>query len=583
MTPQRLLTVPDVSLALVSRPNEDDGAAEPLFTGSLTIDRLALPPALPPRRSRALSNSSSLHPAIPGGFEPSRSRSPSPTLSGTGPLHYLQLSLTLPDDLDPIFSMPYYPTNSLDSVASSRNSYLLPNLTGIDPTSLSRSSRSSDVVHNGYIKLTLSATSIDTDAREHFENILSDPDHGSDPVPDSPPPPFEETQELLERNQLYVVDETNGRVLGQLDAQGSSGGLEPIRLEEDSELSHGHMHDGTTPIDTNDGKVAIEAFNLDGKEAVVINSVTPTHEPTWNGATSSTRFSVKPLSAYYKPAPNPEASSIISFGNFISHGLVIGSSLLSQGMEKGAGHYISSRPATNSPMVFQDATKQKFENGNRVTGKAVVYSGKAAGYVGQFATQIGDKIGKATGIQSKPGGPPPTGLKGLVAKSLVAINTVGDHLDQSGKTLLESGSKTANQVVHHKWGSEAAGISDNAGRSIKHCALVYIDARGVTRRALIKAVGKGALKAKMADGSELYLTDSSDSSSIELKQIEQAAISASSTSTSHNPWDKRSLLTEGHVEGGATSPSSIPPQTPGTGASTPVNIAGGYPNSAHAQ
>lgn len=29
------------------------------------------------------------------------------------------------------------------------------------------------------------------------------------------------------------------------------------------------------------------------------------------------------------------------------------------------------------------------------------------------------------------------------------------------------------------------------------CALVYIDARGVTRRALIKAVGKGALKAKM--------------------------------------------------------------------------------------
>jgi hypothetical protein len=45
------------------------------------------------------------------------------------------------------------------------------------------------------------------------------------------------------------------------------------------------------------------------------------------------------------------------------------------------------------------------------------------------------------------------------------------------------------------------------------CALVYIDARGVTRRALIKAVGKGALKAKMVRPSFFHCAVASSLSS----------------------------------------------------------------------
>lgn len=67
----------------------------------------------------------------------------------------------------------------------------------------------------------------------------------------------------------------------------------------------------------------------------------------------------------------------------------------------------------------------------------------------------------------KPGDPPPKGLKGLVHNSLIAINTLGDHLDASGKTLLDSAGKSSSQVVHHKWGSEARGIADSAGGSVK--------------------------------------------------------------------------------------------------------------------
>ena len=148
--------------------------------------------------------------------------------------------------------------------------------------------------------------------------------------------------------------------------------------------------------------------------------------------------------------------------------------------------------------MFKETTKKNWEASSRVTAKAVQYSGQATGYVGKFATQFGDKIGKATGIQSQsislcilpcesneadrctvwlPAGKPgsgsstPSGLRGLVAKSLIALNTVGDHLDASGKTLLDSGSKSASQVVHHKWGSEARGVVDDAGASVKRASI----------------------------------------------------------------------------------------------------------------
>ncbi|GAA5991152.1 hypothetical protein JCM5350_001926 [Sporobolomyces pararoseus] len=603
MPQERLLTIPQVSLSLVSTTGEDSSADPPLFTGSLSLDSIDLPPSLPPRPSKSdsLSSSSSsiYHDAIPGSFQISRSPSPSPSLSSPSTprsSRYLRLSLQLQDEDEAIFSMPVEPDSfKLDSKTSCSH-YLLPNLTGSDPTTLYSSSSSSNTTttrninqsQNGWIKLELPLT-ISTQEREQLESILQSGGSNSSTLP---------SFEYLERNQLYVVDESNGRILGQLDAGGVGGGggeggegqNSRISLEEDSNLSNGTMHDDEDVKDKIQAS-EVNTFNLDGKEAVVINSITSSSSSSSNSSNKPTfnasRFSVKPLSSYYTPAPNPEASTIISVGNFISHGLVIGSSLISQGLEKSAGHYVSTRPATQTPLVFKETTKKNWEQGSRYTGKAVQYSGQATQYVGKFATQVGDRIGKATGIQSKPGKGAPTGLKGLVAKSLIAINTVGDHLDASGKTLLESGSKSASQVVHHKWGSEARGIVDDAGTSVKHCALVYIDARGVTRRALFKAVGKGALKARMADGSQLYLTDSSDTSEYELKQIEQAATStaaASSSSSSSvskistNPFDDDVGRAGGGVGGGgngaAGNSASLPPAYSST--SIGGGAVGGY-------
>lgn len=136
--------------------------------------------------------------------------------------------------------------------------------------------------------------------------------------------------------------------------------------------------------------------------------------------------------------------------------------------------------------------------GNLYTGKAVVVSGKAAAMIGSMASSVGDRVGKTLGIQNKPDGKPPKGVKGLINRSLVAFNSVTDSLETgyvcfsvglprragnnadgssvcSGKHLLASGSKSTTQVVNHSYGAEAAAAAAKVGGSVQHVALVYIE------------------------------------------------------------------------------------------------------------
>ncbi|GAA6060402.1 hypothetical protein JCM10212_004655 [Sporobolomyces blumeae] len=575
-----LVSIPHVTLYLVQ--SSTDATSDPFLIGRIALSAVASPPPVPPRPAKSsIGGSSEKLSSTPPPLPP-RSKSPSP--SSTPREKWLQLSLTVDGDSDPLFTMPVDTASSATSITPLplENAYVVPNLSGVDPSTLPRSSASS----NGYIKIKLPSThdsAVDAHDRELFEALLyghvptaglSTTSSSTNPFDDPPSP------EGLERGQLYVVDENDGRILGQLESGGGA-----IALEEASEVSTGKMHDGAAQAQS----TGVGAFDLDGNEAVVINSLETTSEKPGGGG--GIRFSVKPLSNY-QPAANPTSSTIIDIGNFVSKGLLIGSNLIAQGLETGAGKFVSSTPATQSPLVFKETTKARFDKGHVWTGKAVQLSGKATGYVGNLASSLGDKIGRSAGIQSTPSGAPPTGVRGLISKSLTAINTVADNLDVAGKTILESGTKSTSQVVHHKYGAEARDLVDSAGGSIKHCALVYIDARGVTRRALLTSVGKSAIKARMADGSQLYLTDSSASSAIELKQLEAAAssVSVSSSSSSRPVTSPAPPYTDSTTNASGSSPIERVPSSsaasfystrsgPDSGASTP-NMTGGYPMSA---
>lgn len=374
----RLVSVPGVQLAHLSHPDDEgmllfEGTVElalasstrPTATGTSTPTRRRPPPPPPPRPGIAPS-------------PPPYTESPLPSTSAT---EWLVLTLTTPSDSTPSFSMPVSLANSSSRItAVPPASYILPNTVDIaDPPaspSFLRGETDSKQEQNGWIRLTLPGAGVGPETRETFEAALYGlyrGDASADSSRSVSPQP----------NQLYLVDETSGRVIGQLE-----GGT---NLEEDEAVASGRMQDASTPAK------GANATDIDGHEAVVIDSLVPAGASDGKGGTIT--YSVKPVSAY-NPAANPSNSSIINAANTVSHGIVVGSELLARAFERGAGKYVASRPATQTPLVFKDSTKGAFEKGSRWTQQASVYSGKAAGAVANMAGKLGERIGKATGVQS---------------------------------------------------------------------------------------------------------------------------------------------------------------------------------------
>jgi hypothetical protein len=70
----------------------------------------------------------------------------------------------------------------------------------------------------------------------------------------------------------------------------------------------------------------------------------------------------------------------------------------------------------------------------------------------------------------------------------------------------------------HKYGPEAGHATALLGGSVRNVAVVYIDVRGVGRRALLKSTAKGFVKAKMRNGEVVRLQgDGRDANGVEVE------------------------------------------------------------------
>jgi spartin len=88
---------------------------------------------------------------------------------------------------------------------------------------------------------------------------------------------------------------------------------------------------------------------------------------------------------------------------------------------------------------------------------------------------------------------------------MMAFSTVADGIDQAARNLLASTSTAASTVVSHKYGPEAGEVAKNLSRGLKNVALVYIDAAGVSRRAIVKSVAKGMVVGRMKGKGDLIV------------------------------------------------------------------------------
>ncbi|KAK0101401.1 hypothetical protein ONS95_006575 [Cadophora gregata] len=271
--------------------------------------------------------------------------------------------------------------------------------------------------------------------------------------------------------QIVLIDEENGSVVGELG--------EGFQVVEDSKMKPG------------------------SKDPVMISLPQD----------GSQNIGVAPASQeYLEMAMHPayKNSTLVSKAAMASRLIVTTSTYVSKTLQTQADNFTQKTKPNAKPMTFDATTQTRVRKVHTFTEGAAGLSAKTVGQVSKYAQNIGATLAKR-GEKSHnkgigPDGQPVSDYKpGLLNKSLMAFSTIADGIDQAGRTLLASTSSAATTVVTHKYGAEAGEISKSIGGGVKNVGLVYIDATGVSRRAIVKSVAKGMVVGKMKGGGDLVV------------------------------------------------------------------------------
>lgn len=196
-------------------------------------------------------------------------------------------------------------------------------------------------------------------------------------------------------------------------------------------------------------------------------------------------------------------STIVQSSATASRLIVTSSNYLAKAMSSGAESYQRKTQPSPKPMTFSPATHARIRQIHSLTQGAVGLSSKTVGQLGRYAQNFGatlarkgEKNKREPGKDYKPG---------ILNKTMIAFSTIADGIDQAGRNLLTSGSVAATNVVGHKYGEEAGNVVQGLAGGVKNVGLVYIDAMGVSRRAVIKSVAKGMVVGKLPNGQQLVV------------------------------------------------------------------------------
>lgn len=132
------------------------------------------------------------------------------------------------------------------------------------------------------------------------------------------------------------------------------------------------------------------------------------------------------------------------------------------------------------------------------SGQVVQLSARTLGSVTRYAGQLGEKVASrnARGDENNRERKRP----GLAYNALQALTQITDSLDSSANQLMRSGVNAASTVVSHRYGDEAGSMARNVGGTIRNAGLVYIDATGVSRKAVVKGAMKGMVVGRLRGG-----------------------------------------------------------------------------------
>ncbi|KAI4166063.1 MAG: hypothetical protein LQ342_000494 [Letrouitia transgressa] len=214
---------------------------------------------------------------------------------------------------------------------------------------------------------------------------------------------------------------------------------------------------------------------------------------------------------YLKMSRHPayKDSSLVQNAATASRFIVTTTGYLAEAMTSGADSFTKKTKPNPKPMTFTPTTQARIRKLHSVSQGAVKLSAKTVGQVTRHAQNVGATLARRgdpkKNKHDKNDHPIENSKPGLLNKSMMAFSTIADGIDQAGRQLLASGSSAATQVVGHRYGNEAKEVAGGLAGGVKNVGLVYIDAAGVSRRAIVKSVAKGMVIGKAPGGGDLVV------------------------------------------------------------------------------
>ncbi|KIJ63271.1 hypothetical protein HYDPIDRAFT_76018, partial [Hydnomerulius pinastri MD-312] len=340
------------------------------------------------------------------------------------------------------------------------------------------------------------------------------------------------------RGRLVLVDESNGEVVGEMDSQ--------LHINEDPALGYrGAEND----------PVVIEIADEDAQEAFA--RAIPPDERDWitqsaslvshviSGTTSLLLTTMTSASTYYINHSKPHTSDGKD-GAAPPRALVF---LTSESAQKGLStvHAMSAQAVTVSQktvslvdqMIKRAVGKKKAASGPPLPPRSPVQSqGSSSGVLppytpGKHADTLKPPLpprsispqpswGSSSYTDSKPPLPPrkdgsyrrspspqppvsaqpgpstPRPPLKMRHRLLLSADLILSTMDSSIQQVVSVGGETLGRAVEHKYGAEAARSAGFLTGTTKNIVAVYIDMRGIGRRAIIKRVGREYLKSRLS-------------------------------------------------------------------------------------
>ncbi|GAB1212221.1 hypothetical protein ATERTT37_001353 [Aspergillus terreus] len=286
--------------------------------------------------------------------------------------------------------------------------------------------------------------------------------------------------------RIVLVDEENGSVVGEME------GYDVVEGPGVKPGSKSTLH--WTPLTT---RTVTDRFVNVGPVEVQLPAEGEGNQVNVNNVSEE----------YLATARHPayKDSTLVQTSATASRLIVTGSTYLANAMASGADSFTRKTKPNPKPMTFSETTHARVRKVGTFSQGAAGVSSRTVGQVGKYAQNFGASLSRRKDNNSKGKSLDQGNRPGMLNKSMIAFSTLADGIEQGARNVLTSGSAAASTMIGHRYGAEAGAVATDLTGGVKNVGLVYIDASGVSRKALLKSVAKGMVVGRMKDGKQVVV------------------------------------------------------------------------------